>query len=814
MELNFFGKPKDVVQVSQEPIPDAPKTDPIPKQPVMETADEEKEVEMETDTPPDNPGNPEPTTSQGIVPSHTLGAKLTDEDEVPASLVHCLENVLTDTEKVTLGERTLLMTFGGLSRAGDRFPEWFPHALHKAVVMVAEENRDDQATLQKHGVTLEDAPMQQLHKDMEVFDEFQTVLSRGKGKGKGKNQSTLSKSLAKVEEEARRKADDEAETAQQEVAATQQNLTQRQRREHYRNAMLMKAVKDIAMVGGMSEVEAAKSLKDLESQTPEERGAVLLSTIRTNANSGFKYFKPMCVSDCQKDPRNQAKPPAVYDDGMSDDEEWIKSDPLDTPVSEYYADALEAMRLSDVQYYTRLCKQKLLWAAKQWSSTRPCPFQICEQEDESRATPKTWATRVRYLRHLTEWHFHHHTRYDCILVEKARRSEGCKTGQRHTRRADLVKHMMSGHKIAMGTAAPRALKLHSKMWTEFLAGSRGIPSEEDFGDVGTGRVKGFFKYNDNRGRLHLEKGPMYDEFQKWNNKGKPPRPAPKRPATGDTQAAKKVRSNSTERPSVMERVKPPDGGPTFTSTKTDWRSGPQNVATASSIQLTSNDELGDDYEGEFPDPKLIPGEETQTLGKDLKPLPQRQRQPTAPSLETAPKRKPEVVRKEVTPPPDALVLEQRPPLFFRKADLQSFTIQQKAVNEWQDQFHVLVKQMAAGVSALSLTTITEIHHAEVKMQAEVARTTADESVRAAKQGAEAMMADAIEKKETAERSRQWYKKTLSDVREKHDDQDWKFKSCFGHPMEEWNGSRVQIDAWLAEMDSKEVSEKEEEEEDL
>ena len=72
----------------------------------------------------------------------------------------------------------------------------------------------------------------------------------------------------------------------------------------------------------------------------------------------------MCVSDCQKDPRNQAKPPSHYADGASDDEEWIKSDPLGTPVSEFYADALEAMRLLDTQYYTRLCKQKLLWAAK------------------------------------------------------------------------------------------------------------------------------------------------------------------------------------------------------------------------------------------------------------------------------------------------------------------------------------------------------------------------------------------------------------------------------------------------------------------
>ena len=88
------------------------------------------------------------------------------------------------------------------------------------------------------------------------------------------------------------------------------------------------------------------------------------------------------------------------------------------------------------------------------------------------------------------------------MVEKARRSEGCKAGQRHTRRADLVKHMMSGHKIAMGTAAPRTLTLHNEMWGEFLAGSRGIQSEEDFQDTGTGRVKGFLKYNANPGRLY------------------------------------------------------------------------------------------------------------------------------------------------------------------------------------------------------------------------------------------------------------------------------------------------------------------------
>ena len=55
--------------------------------------------------------------------------------------MHCLDKVLTDTEKYALGERSTLMTFGGLTNAGDRFPEWFPHVLNKAVLMVTEENR-------------------------------------------------------------------------------------------------------------------------------------------------------------------------------------------------------------------------------------------------------------------------------------------------------------------------------------------------------------------------------------------------------------------------------------------------------------------------------------------------------------------------------------------------------------------------------------------------------------------------------------------------------------------------------------------------
>ena len=82
-------------------------------------------------------------------------------------------------------------------------------------------------------------------------------------------------------------------TAHEEEAASKQTLTLRQRREQCRNSMLMKAISDIAIVGGMSDAEAAQLLKDLETQNQEERATVLLSTIRTNATSGFKYFRPI-----------------------------------------------------------------------------------------------------------------------------------------------------------------------------------------------------------------------------------------------------------------------------------------------------------------------------------------------------------------------------------------------------------------------------------------------------------------------------------------------------------------------------------------
>ena len=449
-----------------------------------------------------------------------------------------------------------------------------------------------------------------------------------------------------------------------------------------------------------------------------------------------------------------------------------------------------------LEYYAKWHKNKLSWAARRWDAGKSCPFTQCVDKDLTRSTPKTWSTRVRYLRHLTEEHFHHYPRYDCVYMVKGRQSETCKKGQQHRRRGSLVRHLVEQHKVALGNAAPRLMKMHEGMWSKFRAGAMDH-LEMDFGDCGVGKAKGFYKHNVDFNHLHIDEGPLYQEFTEWLNQGK--KPSAKRRADSHAKTVKKARTDSSNgRQTVLQKSHTLAKPVTFASTKTDWKSGPtQVVASSISTEDTAANE-------DFPHLTDVhtPGDESQTLDKDLK-------------EKGRPKKKPEP-RREPSPAPepvpdDALRIQLRKPMYFMPSDLQSFTVQQDLVRNWQDAFHKLVADLANEVSSLTLSSVMEIHHQEKDIQKERAMTAAEKEVAEREEVSEKKYRKAKKMKKEASDNTEYYKKELQNVRDVMDTQNRRFMKVFGHKLTEWDGTKPQIEEWLHEMATAEDSEAVEEE---
>ena len=616
-----------------------------------------------------------------------------------------------------------------------------------------------------------------------------------------------------MQEEAAKQQKAEKETTEQEEKAAEVSLTSRERRELAREATLLAACKAISRKGGMSEKEAGVEAAKIPKMSVEERTALVDSTVNTNVVSGFKYFKPQCLDDCRKNWRTRTAPPSVYPDGTSDDEEWCRDDPCGDSISEYYVQAMDKMRCAETALVSRMMKSKLMWAAGRWTPETPCPFEICMDTDKSRPSPKTWITKVRYLRHLTEWHFNHFPRYDCVAV-KGRMNALCPKGDTFFRRGDVVRHLMDCHKTGMRISVPRLNALHNEMWEKYQSGCKEYCDQEmDSEGGGFGKMRGFFKWNKDPDRLHIADGPEYEEFSKFYHKN---RKGVKRSAKTTTQQAKKARA-SGEREGVLERVAPHGSGVTFSSTRTDWSAGPSGVHV-SSIAQRYPEKPEEAFDESFPDPALTmqSGPETQVLTKNLKDKRVSGQGPTGvqkgapggipPAKEKPSGTKPPVVQQAAPIPEGYLPIQRKELPAFAPSNKASWSIQQGMVNTWQDGFNRIVMAMHQEVSDLSLGAISQIHDAEKDVLKTAADAAALETVTAAQKAADAKMAEAITKQTKAEGSQGYLEKRLSEARAVCDNQNWQFENVFGHDFKDWDGTRETIDRWLREKDAEEVKE--------
>ena len=802
------------------PPPPAPKPGTPEVVKPVET-EKEKETEEEVmDTSDTGKKDPAPAPA-GILQPMDAGPKDMEpgDSPVPLRLRSCLDNLLSDQDKATIGDEKLLRTMRGIELCEERFPNWFPGLLDICVRKVTREAERDCELVAADEILSQGGALTQAKADLETFQEFQLVVKKRK-KAKAKTpEGKIAKALARVEEEAAKKQEAEKETVQQETTAAEATVSCRERREMAREAMLMKACKVIYMKSGHSKEEADKEMAKVSGMTMPERQALVESTVKANTASAFKYFKPQCLDDCRKDWRTKTAPPVVYPDGVSDDEEWCKEDPLGDSVSEYYVQAMEKMRCSDTALVSKMMKSKLTWAASRWTPDTPCPFEVCVINDKARPSPKTWITKVRFLRHLTEWHFNHYPRYDCVAV-KGRKNDKCPNGDQFFRRGDLVRHLGNCHNTGIQLTVPRVNALHQEMWERYQSGSKDFCNQDvDCDGAGYGKVRGFFKWNSDQDKLHIADGPNFDAFMTYSSKSKGRRSL-KRPAHESTQQAKKPRAQSTERKGVLEKVAPHGSGVTFSSKRTDWSAGPGEGVHVSSIQQRypeqpEHADTEETFDEAYPDSSetMKAGEETQVLDKNLKDKrtsgkgsqPVRKEPPAGkPPAKGKPAPPKQPVAQPVAPVPEGYLVVQRKELpAFAPSNKASFTIQQGMVNTWQDGFNQIVMDMHQRATDLSLGAISEIHAEEKAVLKTAADTAAAESVAAAQKAADKKMADAIEKETKATKGQGYLEKRLAESRALWDNENIKFEACFGHELKEWDGSRETIDRWLREMDAQE-----------
>ena len=332
----------------------------------------------------------------------------------------------------------------------------------------------------------------------------------------------------------------------------------------------------MALKDGASPESVDQELEELEGKSDEDRKALLLQMIRTNSNKEFAYFKPMCFSDCDIGGDRYKAPPDRYPDGQSDDEEWLKDDPLGTSTQQYYVEMLDSCNRAPLKYYGREQKQKLRFAIQRWTAESTCCFSDCARLDTGRDVPRTWPTRIRYIRHLHENHLHHHTSYDCVVTGSLRASQDCPNGHRTKRRSDLVRHMVAKHGIALATSVSRVNKIHSAMWANFKAGSM-EEGMEDFGGAGTGKCRGVYRVTMSGGRLHIDEGPMYEEYKVFRGdyQGRK-RPGPTQPdRVRIRNPGRRILRIKDGRKSVLDSAAPKQVPVTFVSKQHNWSESPR-----------------------------------------------------------------------------------------------------------------------------------------------------------------------------------------------------------------------------------------------
>ena len=146
--------------------------------------------------------------------------------------------------------------------------------------------------------------------------------------------------------------------------------------------------------------------------------------------------------------------------GLSDDEEWIRAENNDQFSErvllcvgcEYKPGPRRSIILMTRD--PRSVGRRLKYDAV---LNNTCPFDVCVHKKEEE---KVYGTKVRFLRHLTEDHMHHHPVYECgSEKKKCLKCNGFST----LRRGRLIEHLKDAHQMSTRSAREKVIALHAKL---------------------------------------------------------------------------------------------------------------------------------------------------------------------------------------------------------------------------------------------------------------------------------------------------------------------------------------------------------------
>ena len=282
------------------------------------------------------------------------------------------------------------------------------------------------------------------------------------------------------------------------------------------------------------------------------------ATIWRNAKGGFREFRPECFSHCQRNLTEYACPDAGDLDGLSDDEEWIKSETTMPSVNTFlqkWTTALDDEKVFGKQYYNHEARPKIRWALSVFDpiTNNKCPFDSCTHHYKDEVRP--FSTKIWFVRHIVEWHMHHYPLYICD-ANAGKQSKTCH-GIRTPRRGRLIEHLKKAHGQPLTTARKTVMEIHAALIGNLKKVN--LPSMRiatpQFGEVRlstNSKQSALFNRAWRTGRLDLPEL-VYQEV-KWFRGDKPwdkEKENPGRSNSGSEPEAKRARSD-------MAGVHPPE----------------------------------------------------------------------------------------------------------------------------------------------------------------------------------------------------------------------------------------------------------------
>ena len=367
-------------------------------------------------------------------------------------------------------------------------------------------------------------------------------------------------------------------------------------------------------------------------------GDLATATIWRNAKSGFREFRPECFSHCQRNLTEYACPEARDLDDLSDDEEWIKSETSMPSVNTFlqrWTEALDDEQVFGKQYYNHEARPKIRWALSEFDpvTNNSCPFDSCTHHYWREVRP--FPSRIRFVRHIVEWHMHHYPMYVCD-PNHGKQSKTCQ-GIRTPRRGRLIEHLKKVHGQPLTTARKTVMDIHAALVGNLkkihLPGMR--IGTAYFGEVriaNNSKQSAFFNRAWRLGRLDLpelvyEEVKLFRGDKHWNpeekttersNSGSEPEPKRARSdmagvkSPEEKSSPKATRSVTIDHRSPLQAVSPPSRGILFSTARGRSILGRPGSETKTPGNLQDI--------GEYPHMNE-PGQEVQTLSDPLRNLP-------------------------------------------------------------------------------------------------------------------------------------------------------------------------------------------------